>query len=191
MNFLIVTATKEELTLDCNNHLIAGVGMVSTAIAVAKELSSNQYDLVVNIGISGSFNRSLEVGSVVEVNEDYLSELGAQDSNRFLSPLEMELEMDYKVNMPERTHLKKVRGITVNTVHGDELSIMKIVHRLNPQVESMEGAACMLACKDANVPCVQIRAISNAVEKRNKSNWNIPLAIQQLNKELEQFISTL
>ena len=191
MNFLIVTATKEELTLNCNHHLITGVGMVSTAIAVAKELSSNQYDLVVNIGIAGSFNRSLEVGSVVEVNEDYLSELGAQDSNRFLSPLEMELEMDYKVNMPERTHLKKVRGITVNTVHGDELSIMKIVHRLNPQVESMEGAACMLACKYANVPCVQIRAISNAVEKRNKSNWNIPLAIQQLNKELEQFISTL
>ena len=28
-------------------------------------------------------------------------------------------------------------------------------------------------------------------KKRNKSNWNIPLAIQQLNKELEQFISTL
>jgi futalosine hydrolase len=79
MNFLIVTATKEELTLDCNHHLIAGVGMVSTAIAVAKELSSNQYDLVVNVGIAGSFNRSLEVGSVVEVNEDYLSELGAQD----------------------------------------------------------------------------------------------------------------
>ena len=48
--------------------------------------------------------------------------------------------------MSKRTQLKSVRGITVNTVHGDELSIMKIVHRLNPQV-SMEGAAGMLACQ--------------------------------------------
>jgi len=191
MDFLIVSATKDELTLDNNRHLVTGVGMVSTAIAVTKELSKNHYDLVINVGVAGSFNRSLELGTVVEVNEDFLSELGAQDGNRFLSPLEMDLDMDYQVRMPDRTNLSKVRGITVNTVHGDDLSIMKIVHRLNPQVESMEGAACMLACKAADVPCVQIRAISNFVEKRNKSNWNIPLAIQQLNKELEQFISTL
>ena len=76
-------------------------------------------------------------------------------------------------------------------MHGDELSIMKIVHRLNPQVESMEGAACMLACKEANVPCVQIRSISNFVEKRNKSKWDMTKAITNLNKELQKFISTL
>ena len=69
-----------------------------------------------------------------------MSELGAQDGNRFLTPEEMNLEMKNRVQMPKRTQLKSVRGITVNTVHGDELSIMKIVHRLNPQVESMEGS---------------------------------------------------
>ena len=68
---------------------------------------------------------------------------------------------------------------------------MKIVHRLNPQVESMEGAACMLACQEANVPCVQIRSISNYVEKRNKSKWDISMAIDNLNLELKNFISTL
>ena len=103
----------------------------------------------------------------------------------------MNLEMKNRVQMPKRTQLKSVRGITVNTVHGDELSIMKIVHRLNPQVESMEGAACMLACQEANVPCVQIRSISNFVEKRNKSKWDMTKAITNLNKELQKFISTL
>ena len=68
---------------------------------------------------------------------------------------------------------------------------MKIVHRLNPQGESMEGAACMFACQEANVPCVQIRSISNFVEKRNKSKWDITMAITNLNKELQKFISTL
>jgi len=191
MNILIVTATKEELTIDCDNHLVGGVGMVSTAIAVSKALHSKSYDLVINAGIAGSFNRSLKIGDVVEVSEDFISELGAQEGNRFLTPEEMNLEMQYKVQMPRRTHLNSVRGITVNTVHGDDLSIMKIVHRLNPQIESMEGAACMLACLEAKVPCVQIRSISNYVEKRNKSNWDIGKAIENLNKELKHFISIL
>jgi len=191
MKILIISATKEELTLKVEHHLVCGVGMLSAAIALAKELVTNSYDLVIHIGISGSFNRAIEIGSVVEVNEDYLSELGAQDGNRFLTPSEMGLSVINKVTMPKRTHLNQVRGITVNTVHGDDLSIMKIVNRLNPQVESMEGAACMLVCQDAKVPCVQIRAISNYVEKRNKSQWNIPKAIESLNKELNHFLSTL
>jgi futalosine hydrolase len=191
MNILIVTATKEELTIACDNHLVTGVGMVSTAIAVTQALGKKHYDLVINAGIAGSFNRSLTIGEVVEVNEDYLSELGAQDGNRFLSPEEMNVLMDYKVLMPSRSHLKPVKGITVNTVHGDDLSIMKTVHRLNPQVESMEGAACMLACQRSNISCVQIRSISNFVEKRNKSNWDIPKAIENLNTELQHFLSTL
>ena len=68
---------------------------------------------------------------------------------------------------------------------------MKIVHRLNPQVESMEGAACMLACQEAKVPCVQIRSVSNFVEKRNKSKWDLSKAIEHLNIELQNFISNL
>ena len=49
----------------------------------------------------------------------------------------------------------------------------------------------MLACQESNVPCVQIRSISNYIEKRNKSVWNITKAITNLNKELQNFISTL
>ena len=191
MNILIVTATKQELRITCDNHLVSGVGMVATAIAVSNALQSKCYDLVINAGVAGSFNKSLRLGDVVEVNEDFLSELGAQDGNRFLTPEEMNLEMKYRVQMPKRTHLKSVRGITVNTVHGDDLSIMKIVHRLNPQVESMEGAACMLACQEAKVPCVQIRSVSNFVEKRNKSKWDLSKAIEHLNIELQNFISNL
>lgn len=191
MNILIVSATKEEVNFPVKHHLISGVGMVSTAISVTNALNQNNYDLVINVGIAGSFNRSLKIGDVVEVVEDYLSELGAQDDNRFLPAEELGLDLINSVSMSARTQLKKVRGITVNTVHGNELSIMKILNRLHPEVESMEGAACMLACKQANVPCVQLRSISNYVEKRNKSNWDIPLAIKQLNLELKFFLSTL
>jgi len=65
MNVLVVTATKEELSIALDNHLVSGVGMVSTAISVTNALKSKRYDLVINAGIAGSFNRSLELGDVV------------------------------------------------------------------------------------------------------------------------------
>lgn len=190
MNVLIVSATAQEVQTDYP-HLVTGVGMVATAIAVSKALSEKHYDLVVNAGIAGSFNRSIPLGSVVEVVKDQLSEMGAQDGSQFLSPTEIGLEVITAVEMPAQTNLPTVSGITVNTVHGDDKAISQIVHRLNPQVESMEGAACMLACQHAGVPCVQLRTISNYVEKRNKAAWDIPLAIQNLNQELTNFLAEL
>ena len=77
-----------------------------------------------------------------------------------------------------------MKSITVNTVHGCEERISKTEARFHPQLESMEGAAFFYACKTAKVPCVQIRSISNYVERRNKTSWNIPLAIHNLNIEI-------
>ena len=191
MKVLLVSATKEEILVSNLPHLVTGVGMVSTAIAVTNALSKSNYDLVINAGIAGSFNRSLKIGQVVEVTKDYFSELGAQDGVHFLTPDEINLNVVADIEMNPATNLDKVSGITVNTIHGEKIAIQKVVHRFNPQIESMEGAACMLACQKAGVPCVQIRSISNYVEKRNKANWNIPLAIQNLNKELIKIIADL
>ena len=191
MNVLIVSATPQEISISNCTHLVTGVGMVATSILLSKELSKNKYDLVVNVGIAGSFNRTLEIGQVVEVVEDYLSEIGAQDGDHFLTPEEINLNAVNYIKNVGRTKLDKVRGITVNTIHGDDVAIQKVVHRLNPQIESMEGAASMLVCQSFQIPCIQIRAISNYVEKRNKSSWDIPLAIKNLNIELEKIIDSL
>ena len=53
--------------------------------------------------------------------------------------------------------------------------------RLNPKIESMEGAAFFYACRKAGVPFIQIRAVSNYVEKRNRDAWQIGLAVKNLN----------
>jgi len=84
--------------------------------------------------------------------------------------------------------LKQVSAITVNTVHGHEPSIQKLTGRIQPQLESMEGAAFFYACKQAGVPCLQIRAVSNYVEKRNRDAWQIGLAIKNLNSFAAEFL---
>jgi len=45
----------------------------------------------------------------------------------------------------------------------------------------MEGAAFFYACEKAGVKAMQIRAVSNYVEKRNRDNWQIGPAIKNLN----------
>jgi len=87
--------------------------------------------------------------------------------------------------------LTLVEGVTVNKVHGSQLSIQKVIKQFSPDVESMEGAAVSYVCMQQQIKFIQIRAISNYVEKRNKSAWNIPLAVRNLNIMLQKLVLNL
>jgi len=192
MNVLIVAATKPEIISERISDLpilITGMGMVNTAINLTRELNENNYDLVINMGISGSFSDEIKIGDVVEVIEDCFSEIGFENGESFSEFSDLDTKTRFIVD--GRTSLRKVKGITVNTVHGIENSINNIVERLHPDIESMEGAAVFKVCEEMKIPCIQIRSISNKVEKRNKENWNLDLAISNLNIEVEKIISTL
>jgi len=187
-NTEIVTRKSEIVNLNYNSSLlITGVGMVATAFTLGRHLASNKYDLAVNLGIAGSFDRRVALGEVLEISEDTFAELGAEDDNAFVSLERLgygegtfypTTKLSNLINM---FSIKTATAITVNTVHGNEASIKKVTERLNPQLESMEGAAFFYACKQFNMPCLQIRAVSNYVEKRNRDNWQIGLAIKNLN----------
>ena len=184
--------------------LIPGVGMTCTAYWMGKTLTTKLYDVAINVGLAGSFDNNLEIGEVVNIISDQISELGAEDGESFLSLIDMDLIMDedFTLNNGEMenticiendfiNNLPKVKAITVNTTHGDSESIKKIKDLFNPQVESMEGASFFYACLLEGITCAQVRSISNRVEKRNKDNWNIPLAVKNLCSTTLQIINTL
>lgn len=203
MKLLIVAATKAEIApiykhFNLPDHhfvqqpafdiLITGVGMTATAFALGKHLN-NTYQLVVNVGIAGSFDKQLDLGSLVNIYEDIFAELGAEDHDDFISLKELGFgDITYHANY-DLPNLPKVKGITVNKVHGNTESIKTIIKRLAPQTESMEGAAVLYACHLNDIPCVQVRSISNYVEPRAKENWKIGLAIKNLNEWLIGFIA--
>lgn len=220
MKILLVAATRAEIApfadrvsdpehpvqAKLNHHqldiLITGVGMVATAYALGRHLSLNHYDLAINAGIAGSFDFTIAIGEVVQINEDVFAELGAEDGDEFLSLKELgfgdinhsafpghdDEDDSHNFNMPD--HIKNVKAITVNKVHGHEFSIAKTLSRVNAQVESMEGAAFFYACNETSTPCMQIRSISNYVERRNKEKWNMPLAIGNLNDFLYRMLAS-
>ncbi len=186
--------------------LIPGVGMVQTAYFLGKQMAHKTYDLAINAGIAGTFNASLPLGTVVNVTEDCVAELGAEDGDAFLSIFDLGLadpdtnpyrggklvsdssESDTFLHKEVISKLPKVAAITSNTVRGNADSIARIRRIASADIETMEGAAFFFACISENVPCLQIRAVSNRVEKRDKSSWNLELALKNLNKVLWQLI---
>jgi futalosine hydrolase len=130
---------------------------------------------------------------VVHVTSDGFPELGAEDHEQFLSVHQLRLldenefpfqqgvlVNDDQPDVDAIRRLPAVSGITVNTAHGRDESIAAVLRGVNPQVESMEGAAFMYACLINRVKFAQLRAVSNVVERRNRASWKIAEAVDAL-----------
>lgn len=196
MRILVVAATALEIprlsTGARRSHhvdvLVTGVGMVATAAWTSRALTGTHYDVAYNLGVCGTFDRALPLGTVVHVTRDSLPELGAEDGPSFLTLQQLGLAADDGVlhndappSNDALASLPCVGGVTVNTVHGRDESIAAVVDRFRPQVESMEGAGFVYACRIGGVPYAQVRAVSNVVERRNREAWRLDLAVRNLN----------
>jgi futalosine hydrolase len=182
--------------------LITGVGMMHTAFALGNVLANYKADFAINMGIAGAFDRDLQIGDVVHVVAEFPADLGVEQADgSFQDVFEMGLvEQNQPPYINSRLYnpaisgfdfLPPVHAITVNKVHGNEESIQYIQQKYKADVETMEGAAFFHACLQMKVPFIQIRSISNYVESRNKDNWNIPLAIDNLNRVVGDVLETL
>lgn len=202
MDILIVAATEGEISPSLAqpyagehriDYLVTGIGMTATAYCLGGALQSCRPDLLLNVGVCGSFDRARSLGDVVRVAKDTFAELGAEDGDVFLGGEHLGFGACTFAERIDRQYpglegIPVVKGITVNTVHGHDGSIAQIVSRLAPDVESMEGAAVFYAAQQAQVPCLQVRAISNYVERRNRDNWQLQKAIANLNEWLSEFL---
>ncbi|MGE0392608.1 MAG: futalosine hydrolase [Vicinamibacterales bacterium] len=184
--------------------LVTGVGMVATAARVSAALATGRHDAALNLGVCGSFDRNRPLGTVVHVTAESLPELGVEDGARFVPATAVGLvgmnEAPYTDGIlanrtppawPALAALPAVTGVTVNTVHGHEPTIAALAERCHADVETMEGAAFFFACFVAGVPCAQIRAISNYVERRNRAAWKLPEAIEALNRTAVTVVGAL
>lgn len=213
MKLLIVSATDGEVAIAKKyiaeggktghevHMLTTGVGPIATAFALTRELSPNSYDLVLQAGVGGSFDKSIPLGSLVKISAERYGDLGAEDHDQYLDIFSMGL-------MPADEHphsngwlvtpaspwadkmeLPSATGLTVSTVSGSERTITMRMRQYGCQVESMEGAALHYTCLQLGQPFAQVRAISNYVIPRDKSQWQMKDAIINLNNWLIDFLS--
>ncbi|MCB0686657.1 MAG: futalosine hydrolase [Saprospiraceae bacterium] len=197
------SASEKDVCIFFNHEiswLITGVGGIATGVVLSAHLTVHRYDLVINLGIAGAFNRALAIGTVVQVREERFGDLGVEEADGSfldlfsagLAKLDEEPFANGVINAPHvGGRLPSVRAISVNKVHGNEKSIQHITEKYQPEIESMEGASFFYCCRFHRHLFIEIRAISNYVEKRNRDQWNIPLAISNLALVTKEFLEQL
>lgn len=183
--------------------LVTGVGQLQTAYHLGVALHEVRYSAAINIGIAGSFRAELPHCAVVQVVQEELADLGAEDGQEFLDLFELKLlRADAAPFRDKRLHssswtleslagIPKVRSITVNRVLGCDQSIAQMRARYDPDVVNMEGAAFFYSCGAAQVPSLAIRAISDIVGPRDKSSWDIPGSVRSVCTRAEKVIAEL
>ena len=200
MNILVISATALEISslklffksIKNIDVLISGVGAVATGYWLKSALTQKKYDYVIQVGIAGSFDKNIPLGSAVVVSSDSFGDLGVQEKNSFNSVFAMNLingnKNPFKKNQlinPHKKILKTLQlpmvcGVSVNEISTNKKRIQYYKDELNASVESMEGAAFHYVLILEKIPFIQIRTVSNYVGERNKKNWTIDTAVNKL-----------
>ena len=181
--------------------LISGIGPASTSWSLTKYFSSHPTpDLAINIGIAGSYRDQVKIGDVVVPVTDRFADLGIETKDGFLTLEEAGLadpdrfpfregilRAGNEYNVKACTICRAVNAVTVNTATGSSVSIERIRKKYDPDIETMEGATFFYICSGERIPFLALRSISNMVEPRDRSRWNIPLALDCLAEKLKDF----
>ena len=203
-SFLNINAlyTGESQRLKLQYHQ-SGIGMLAASFALTKLAIEDKPDLIIQVGIAGTFDTTQPLGTVVVINEETIGDLGVEEDGKWKDLFDLKLEKSSyhpfeKRKLPNQwltkynlLGLQEVSGITVNEISTNQERIQKLMKKYNPTIESMEGAALHYVARETSIPFIQIRAISNYIGERDKSNWQMKLAIDNLNHTLIQYVDCL
>lgn len=185
--------------------LVTGLGAAATAWSLMDWIGKNgKPDLAINSGIAGSYSENIHVGDVVLPYSDCFADAGIEDDDEYLTLYEAKLadpdDFPFRggvlFSTGEYTRrlgsiVTPVKAITVNRATGSEATLKNLRSKFNPDIETMEGATFFYICCRENIPFLALRSVSNKVEKRNRSSWNIPLALNSLTVKLNEVLLIL
>lgn len=190
INYLCYKRKETEIKI-----CITGVGMMLTSFRVLESILEYKPQFALQVGVAGSFDKQLKLGDLVLVHSETMADLGAEDHFEFLDIFDLGLmqpdESVFKAKqlvnpIANQWNLPFVNAISVNAASGCAATIKMRQEKYECIIESMEGAAFHLVCLKYQIPFLQIRAISNYVEPRDKSKWEMKKAIHKLNNWIIQ-----
>jgi futalosine hydrolase len=177
--------------------LIGGLGIHSTTYSLSKIISENDFSMIINVGIGGTYNTKHKIGEVFLIESEQFGDLGTYSNGNFISLKQMSLSDKNILKNPflnnhiftENLALQSfphASGLSVNLV--SDLPEIIGYRKDLAEIESMEGVAVFDVCINENIPFAEIRSISNYAGDLNKQNWDIPLAIKNLNNSMKKIL---
>ena len=189
-----------------------GIGVVNTAQALTVALQEVSPECVLQIGIGGAYLSSgLDKGDLALATEENYGDLGVitpagwSPADEIGIPI-LSADRNYYNTYPvdptlvaRAQHILEQSGecvvqgpfITVQQCTGRKDIGNELAARFNAICENMEGAAAAHVCTLYAVPFLELRAISNLVEDRNKDAWDIPQSVQRVQIAARKFIEAL
>ncbi|OCC08989.1 futalosine hydrolase [Streptomyces sp. PTY087I2] len=175
--------------------LAGGAGPAAAAAATAFALASAAaapasppYGLVVSAGIGGAFTPVTPLGSLVVADGIVAADLGAETAEGFLPVTALGFGRDRFTPPPALVReVAAATGaatgpvLTVSTVTGSaERAGALLAAHPGALAEAMEGFGVAEAAARADVPVLEVRAVSNAVGPRDRDAWRIGDALAAL-----------
>lgn len=180
----------------------SGIGKAAAAAAAITLLSDTRPQALWLFGCGGAYPDSgLAVGDLALADAEIFGDEGVAEIKGFTDLAGMGLPMrqtpevfyntwpvDQKLHNWAHPHLARhterngtalFRGpfVTVSSCTGTSAKATEIEKRTRGICENMEGAAVALACQQLAVPLLEVRGISNLVEDRDTSRWDLPLGM--------------
>lgn len=201
--YLVTAATEFEMQPFRENYLedeglelITGVGPVETAVRLMSFLNENSANVkaVVNFGVGGAY---VEPGNIPQAElldiclaeNEILGDLGVclENSIERITGQGLEVQdtfaMDAGLLQKAKQALQESRiifhvgnFITVNCTSGTKKRGAILARQFSGLCENMEGAAVARVCREFNLPCLEVRCISNLVEDRDTNRWKLKQA---------------
>lgn len=185
---------------------LTGIGKVNAAIAATHLIERFKAALIVNTGCGGAYPGSgLEVGDLAIATAEIYGDEGVltvngwhtleiigipsveRKGNRYSNEFPLNMETAVKVfrfaaslGLP----VKRGKFITVSTCSGTSMRGDELEKRFGGICENMEGAAIAHTALLYDTPFLEVRGISNMVEDRDISKWDIPRAVEMAQRFL-------
>jgi len=198
--------------------IVSGIGKVNVAHAVTRLIHEFSPAMIMNIGIGGAYpSAGLKIGDVAIAEKEIYGDEGVLLKDGFHGidligiPLLQKGRKKYFNEFPLDKPLirkavrasqlvtrhsslitvKKGAFLTVSTCTGTKKRALELERRYSAICENMEGAAIAHICALYGVPMIEMRGISNIVQDRDLSKWNIKLAAENCQKAALEFIRAL
>jgi futalosine hydrolase len=191
----------------------AGIGKANAAAASAVLIEQYQPRRIIIAGCGGAYPGSgLAVGDLAVASEELFGDEGTVAPRGWLDlkqmglPLLQQGERNWYGTLPLSLHetekvlqladshgLRLTRGrfVTVSACSGTKERGLELARRHQAICENMEGAAIALNALRYGVPCLEIRGISNLVEDRDLSRWEIDRAVEAAQRLVIKIVEEL
>ncbi|WP_243369893.1 futalosine hydrolase [Geotalea sp. SG265] len=192
---------------------VTGIGKVNAASAATLLLQNATPDLLINTGCAGAYRGSgLQVGGLAVATSEILADEGVLTPEGWRSlewigiPLVKRSGKAYFNEFPLSMQaagraaslaaalglsVKRGKFLTVSTCSGTTARGEELFSRFGGICENMEGAAVAQVALRCGIDCLEVRGISNMVEDRDLSSWNIPGAVEAVQRFILKYIEEL